>query len=112
MPVVRVTGSVDLSTSDLGSVMRKIREAVAKVPLPPGVRLEYGGQYASQQESFRQLLGVLCLAGGAVLLVMVWQFGSFRGPVAILGAIPVGITGAVGALVLTGVPFECRASWD
>ena len=106
MPVVRVTGSVDLSTSDLGSVMRKIREAVAKVPLPPGVRLEYGGQYASQQESFRQLLGVLCLAAGAVLLVMVWQFGSFRGPVAILGAIPVGITGAVGALVLTGVPFN------
>ncbi len=105
-PVVKVTGSVDPSVSDLGSVMRGIRQAVAKVPLPPGVRLEYGGQYASQQESFRQLLGVLFLAAGAVLLVMVWQFGSFRGPLGILSAIPVGATGAVAALVLTGVPFN------
>jgi CzcA family heavy metal efflux pump len=106
MPVVRVTGSVDLSTSDLGSVMRGIRSALASLPLPPGVRLEYGGQYAGQQASFRQLLAVLCLAAGAVLLVMVWQFGSFRGPLAILCAVPLGVTGAVVALLLTGVPFN------
>ena len=105
-PMVKVTGSVDLSTSDLGSVMRGIRGAVARVPLPPGVRLEYGGQYAGQQESFRQLLAVLGLAGAAVLLVMVWQFGGFRGPLAILAAVPLGVTGAVAALVLTGVPFN------
>jgi multidrug efflux pump subunit AcrB len=105
-PMVKVTGTVDVGASDLGSVMRAVQSAVATVPLPPGVRLEYGGQYAGQRESFRQLLMVLCLAAGAVLLVMVGQFGGFRGPCSILAAVPVGITGAIAALVVTGVPFN------
>lgn len=105
-PLVKVTGTVDVSVSDLGSVMREIRARVARVPLPPGVRLEYGGQYAGQRESFGQLLAVLALAAGAVLLVMVGQFGSYRGPAAILLAVPLGLTGALGGLVLSGVPFN------
>ena len=61
-PYVAVTGRT--SGRSLGSVMRDVRAAVAKVPLPAGVTLEIGGQYASQQASFRELLGVLALAVG------------------------------------------------
>ena len=74
--------------------------------LPPGVSLEYGGQYVGQRESFRQLLVVLFLAIGTVLLVMVGQFGQFRGPLAILVAASLGLTGALLALVITGMPFN------
>ncbi len=105
-PVVRVTGSVDPEASSLGEVMSAIRQRLAKRALPPGVTLEYGGQYVGQRESFRQLLLVLALAAGAVLLVMVAQFGSFRGPLLILAAASLGLTGALGALALTGVPFN------
>ena len=105
-PVVMVTGSVDPEHSSLGQVMAGIRQRLDRTPLPAGVSLEYGGQAVGQRESFRQLLLVLGLAAGAVLLVMVAQFGSFRGPVVILAAASLGLTGALGGLAVTGVPFN------
>jgi CzcA family heavy metal efflux pump len=103
-PFVAVTGRT--SGRSLGAVMRDVRRAVAAVPLPAGVSLEIGGQYASQQAAFRELLGVLALAVGAVLLLLVAQFGSFRGPLAIILAVPLGATGALLMLAATGVPFN------
>jgi len=103
-PVVTVTGRVE--GRSLGSVMGDVRAAVARVPLPASVRLEFGGQYASQQQSFRELLTVLALAIGAVLAVLVTQFRGFRGPLAIVLVVPLGLTGAVLMLTLTRVPFN------
>jgi multidrug efflux pump subunit AcrB len=105
-PMVMVTGAVDPEASNLGHVMRTIRQRLSGVALPPGVSLEYGGQYVGQRESFRQLLVVLVLAIGTVLLVMVGQFGQFRGPLAILAAASLGLTGALLALVITRMPFN------
>jgi CzcA family heavy metal efflux pump len=103
-PFVGVTGR--MSGRSLGSVVADVRRAAARVPLPAGVSLELGGQYASQQAAFRELLGVLALALGAVLLLLVAQFGSFRGPLAIVLAVPLGLTGALVMLAVTGVPFN------
>jgi CzcA family heavy metal efflux pump len=103
-PFVAVTGRT--SGRSLGAVMRDVQQAVASVALPAGVSLEIGGQYASQQAAFRELLGVLALAVGAVLLLLVAQFGSFRGPLAIIVAVPLGATGALLMLAITGVPFN------
>ena len=105
-PYIAVTAEVDPTTSSLGQVTKDIRARLRTVLLPPGVVLEVGGQAASQQQSFRQLLLVLALAAGTVLLVMVAQFGNFRGPIAILIAAIVGLTGAFLALALTGVAFN------
>lgn len=105
-PVVMVTGAVDPERGSLGAVMAAVRRRLGKIALPAGVSLEYGGQSVGQRESFRQLLLVLGLAAGAVLLVMVAQFGGFRGPIMILVAASLGLTGALGALALTGVPFN------
>jgi CzcA family heavy metal efflux pump len=103
-PYVAVTGRT--SGRSLGAVMRDVRAVLGKVPLPAGVSLEIGGQYASQQESFRELLGVFALAIGAVLLLLVVQFGSMRGASAILIAVPLGLTGALLTLGAAGVPFN------
>lgn len=103
-PLVRVTGRVE--GSSLGSVMKLVRQAVSRVRMPSGVTVEFGGQYASQQAAFRQLLLVLGLAASAVLLVLVAQFGQFRGPGAIVLAAPLGLTGALLALWMTGVAFN------
>jgi len=105
-PMVLVTGVVNAGSSSLGSVMREIRGKLAGLPLPAGTTLEYGGQEAGQRESFRQLLLVFALAAGAVLLVMVIQFGNMRGPLLILGGSVLGLSGALLGLVVTGVPFN------
>jgi CzcA family heavy metal efflux pump len=103
-PYVAVTGRT--SGRSLGAVMGDVRAAIARVPLPAGVTLELGGQYASQQDAFRQLLGILALGTGAVLLVLVAQFDGFRGPLAIVLAAPLGLTGALALLAATGVAFN------
>lgn len=105
-PVVLVTGSVDPEQSTLGNVDTEIRTRLQGMTLPAGAALEYGGQVDSQRQAFRQLLSVLLLAMSAVLLVMVAQFGSLRAAVAILVAACLAITGALGSLAITGIPFN------
>jgi len=105
-PVVRVTGAVDLSRSNLGSVMRGVRKATNRLALPAGATLELGGQYAGQKQAFRQLLLVFGLAAGAVLLVLVGQFRDVRGPLAIMAVAVLGLAGAIVALAVTGIPFN------
>ncbi|HET7023599.1 MAG TPA: efflux RND transporter permease subunit [Gemmatimonadales bacterium] len=90
----------------LGSVVAAIQRKIKGLDLPAGVSLEIGGQYASQQESFKQLLLVFALAAGAVLLVLVVQFRGVRGPATILALTPLGLTGAFAALIASGVPFN------
>ena len=105
-PYVAVTAEVDPTTSSLGQVTKQIQARLRSVLLPPGVVMEIGGQAATQKQAFAQLLMVLALAAGTVLLVMVTQFGNFRGPLTILIAAILGLTGALIALALTGVPFN------
>jgi CzcA family heavy metal efflux pump len=103
-PYVAVTGRT--SGRSLGRVVSDIRRTLRHVTLPASVTLEIGGQYASQRAAFRELLGVLALALGAVLLVLVIQFEGLRGPLTIMLAVPLGLTGAVAVLAAAGVPFN------
>jgi CzcA family heavy metal efflux pump len=85
----RITGS------DLGTTISAIKTRLAEnVKLPAGMTVEYGGLYAEQQASFRELSISLGLAIVLVFLVLLIEFRSFAHPVAI-------VTGAV--LALTGV---------
>jgi multidrug efflux pump subunit AcrB len=73
--MIVITGRVE--GRSLGPVVNDVRAVLAANPPPRGVTVELGGQYASQQESFRALLLVLVLAALSVVTVMVVQFSSF-----------------------------------
>ena len=90
----------------LGDVMADVRAVISKHPVPAGIRLELGGQYASQQTAFASLLLVLVLAALSVVAVMVIQFRSFVEPFVVLLAAPLSFVGAILALLLTGTPLN------
>ena len=96
----------DVSGRSLGSVMNDVKAVLAAHPPPPGIRLELGGQYASQQDAFRGLLLVLALAAASVVAVMVLQFQSFVEALIVLLAAPLSFVGAMGLLLLTGTPLN------
>ena len=96
----------DLADRSLGAVMSDVRSILDANPAPPGVRVEIGGQYASQQEAFRALLLVLGLAATSVIAVMVIQFQSFVEPLVILLAAPLSFVGAMVLLLITGTPLN------
>lgn len=103
-PVVIVTG--DHQGRDLGSVVRDIERALASLKLPPGVRIEMGGQYEAQQESLKNLELVGAMGILLVLVVLVAQFGSLRPACAVLFTTPLAVVGAFALLWITSTPLN------
>jgi CzcA family heavy metal efflux pump len=98
--------TADVSGRSLGSVMDEVKAVLAKNKPPAGVRIEFGGQYASQQAAFQALLVVLGLATACVIAVMVIQFQSFIEPMVVVLAAPFSFAGAMLLLLLTGTPLN------
>jgi multidrug efflux pump subunit AcrB len=98
--------TADIAGRPLGPIMADVRRVVAAHPPPSGIRLELGGQYASQQQAFRALLLVLGLAAVSVVAVMVLQFRGFVEPLVILLAAPLSFGGAMLLLLVTRTPLN------
>ena len=94
------------ATRPLSEVMADVRAIFAAQPAPPGIRVEIGGRYASQQAAFRALLLVLALAAVSVMAVMVVQFRSFVEPLVVLLAAPLSFVGALAMLLVTKTAFN------
>jgi CzcA family heavy metal efflux pump len=95
-----------LENRDLGSTMADVQTMMAAVRLPTGMTFEIGGQYEAQQQSFKELLGVLGLAMAAVFTVLVIQFRKFGPAIIILSAAPLSLMGVFGMLLVTGTPLN------
>ncbi len=91
---------------DLGSAIEKIQSVIQKLNLPPAIRVEYGGAYEEQQRSFRDLVIVLALAVVLVFIVLLFEFGDFAAPVAILSSALLSTSGVFLGLLLTGITFN------
>ncbi|HTT66799.1 MAG TPA: efflux RND transporter permease subunit [Gemmatimonadales bacterium] len=98
--------TADVSGRSLGQIMHDVRAVLAAQGPPGGLRIEFGGQYASQQDAFRAMLMVLGIAAVSVVAVMVLQFESFVEPLVIALAAPVSFIGAIGMLLGTGTALN------
>ena len=91
-----------LNNRDLGSVMKDIRNSVSrKIFLPQGYHIEYGGQYAEQQHSFKQLLLILITASLLVFCTMLFFSKDFISSLIILLVAVLGMGGSLIALFIT-----------
>lgn len=95
-----------LEGMSLGTGVAKVQAAIADMHLPSSIRIEYGGLYAQQQQSFRDLTLVLVLALVLVFAVLLIEFGSFAAPTAILSSALLSTAGVFFALLLTGITFN------
>jgi CzcA family heavy metal efflux pump len=100
-----VTGR--LESRDLGSVMNEVQTTISsKLGLPSGYHIEYGGSYAEQQQSFKELLMILIAASLLVFSVILFLFKQIRVALLILVIAVLGIAGSYLALWLTGTPLN------
>ena len=96
-----------LENRDLGSVMKDIQAAVrAHITLPQGYHIEYGGAYAEQQKSFKELLLILITSSLLVFGVILFLFKDFKIAITILIIAVLGIAGSYLALFLTNTPLN------
>ena len=91
---------------NLGEGMDQVQQAVRDLHIPSNIRVAYGGQYEEQQKSFRELVVVLLLAILLVFLVLLFEFGSFAAPAAVLASAILSTSGVFLALLVTGTTFN------
>jgi multidrug efflux pump subunit AcrB len=101
---VAVTGR--LEGLNLGAGIVAVKKAVAGLNLPPSIRVEYGGAYQEQQRSFHDLVIVLALAIILVFTVLLFEFGGFAAPIAILASALLSSSGVFLALLVTRTTFN------
>jgi len=76
---------------------------------PPGYRYVAAGEVEARSESFSGLGVAMLVAVFGILAVLVLEFGSFRSMLIVFGVVPLGITGALAALFLTGYTLSFTA---
>ena len=101
-----ITITARLEGRDLGGGVADVQRAVRQLGLPSSIRVEYGGTYAEQQQSFKDLVFVLTLAVVLVFLVLLFEFRNLFAPTAILAAALLSTSGVVLALLITGTTFN------
>lgn len=98
----KIVISANTDGRDLGSVVNDIKERVAEdVVLPEGYRVEYGGQFESQQSASRVLVFACMVSLLVILLLLYMQFRDIRESGVILLNLPLALIGGVFALVVT-----------
>lgn len=103
-PSVVITSSLGPRAS-LGNALETLDYTVA-TRLPPEARVNLLGESLEFRESTAQLFITFGLALLIVYLVLAAQFESFIHPITILIAVPLAVTGGLGALAVTGLSLN------
>lgn len=96
-----------LDNGDLGGTIKEIQKQIEqKIKLPTGYNIVYGGAYAEQQRSFKELLIILGISCLLVFSVMLFLFRNITVAFLILFISVLGISGGILLLFLTNTPLN------
>ncbi len=96
-----------LSNSNLGGTIKEIQNKINKeLKLPKGYSIVYGGAYADQQQSFKELLLILFLSSLLVFTVILFLFRNIKVSFIILTISVLGISGSYMLLYITGTSLN------
>jgi len=104
LPSITITASL-APDYDLGSALAFI-ERLAQEELPAEARLGYLGQSLEFAETSGAIYVTFLLALLIVFLVLAAQFESWIHPLIIMLVVPLAVTGALGALLITGISLN------
>jgi len=91
-------------SSEVMAAARPALNAIA-ASLPPGYKIEVGGEEEKQIDGFQQLSVVLATSVIAIFLALTFQFKNAVKPLIVFAAVPFGSVGALLALWIMGTPF-------
>ena len=93
--------SANVSGRDAIGVVEEVQKAIeAKVPLPEGYRIDYGGQFESAKSATRTLILVFIVALIVIYLLLYTEFKSLSLSLIVLLNLPLALIGGVMAVKL------------
>jgi cobalt-zinc-cadmium resistance protein CzcA len=96
---------------DLGGAIQEAQAKIAaQVPLPPGLRMEWVGEFGNLQDAIGRLKLVVPLSLVIIAMLLWINFGSVTDTLLAMSVIPMAVIGGVLALFVTGTPFSVSAA--
>ncbi|WP_395622341.1 efflux RND transporter permease subunit [Sphingomonas daechungensis] len=107
----RVVVQANVRGRDLGSYVSEARSKVeGEVKLPPGVFIEWGGQYENLQAASKRLSIVIPAVFVLIFGILFLALRNLSSAAAVYSAVPLGLAGGVFGLFLGGMPFSISAA--
>ena len=107
----RVVVQANVRGRDLGSYVQEAQARVAEqVVLPPGVFIQWGGQYENLQAASARLSIVIPVVFLLIFGILFVALRGVRPALAVYSAVPLGLAGGVFGLFLAGLSFSISAA--
>ena len=104
---LRVYVQANVTGRDLGGFVQEIRERIEKeVKLPPGMTIEWSGQYENQLRAQRTLLIIVPTVLAIIFLLLYIIYRSAKEAAHVILAVPFALTGGVFLQYLLGYNFS------
>jgi hypothetical protein len=87
-------------------LLQAVIPEIEALDLPEDYRWEVGGEIEKQGETMPKLFKYLPHCGFLIIVLLIWQFNSFRRPGIILFTLPLAFVGALVGLFLFRAPFD------
>jgi multidrug efflux pump subunit AcrB len=100
-----ITVSAKHQVLKAGDLFEALQPAMETLDLPPGYSWAMGGELEKQAEAQGYLFEYLPHFVGLIVLLLIWQFNSFRRTAIILMTIPMTLTGVVVGLLVMDATF-------
>ena len=106
----RIGVKFNVEGRDLGSVMKEIQEKASKLKVPPGYRVEWGGEYENQSRAMKRFMLVLPATILLIALVLFLLFQNIQVVTANIITLLISVVGSIVFLFLRGIPFSVSAA--
>ncbi len=104
--IQRVTGNVNTTVADVGTVVAEAQVRLREMDIPEGYSLVFSGQWETIEETHRELTTVVLLALFLVFVVLAVQYERLSNPLIILATAPLALIGVALVLTLTATPLS------
>jgi cobalt-zinc-cadmium resistance protein CzcA len=106
----RVVVTANVRDRDLGSFVAEVqREVAAKVKLPAGYWIGWGGQFEQLVAASQRLAIVVPVALLLIFVLLCLSLGSVGDATLVFSGVPLALTGGVAALALRDIPLSISA---
>ncbi|MBO9729609.1 MAG: CusA/CzcA family heavy metal efflux RND transporter [Chitinophaga sp.] len=106
----RIIVGFNVRGRDVQTVVAELQKKVtAKIKLPPGYYVTYGGAFENLEAAKKRLGIAVPVALLLIFLMLYFAFSSIRQGLLIYSAIPLSAIGGIFALALRGLPFSISA---
>ena len=108
----RVVVECNVRGRDLGGFVADLRSKLQPLQraLPPGNRLDIGGQFENQRRAMKRLSWVVPLSLGLIFVFLFSAFGSLRRALVVMVNLPFALVGGVLVLYLWGINLSVSAA--